>query len=343
MQKIVLFGAGGTLQNFLREIKYSIQFQEDEIVAICDNDESKCGKKIDTYTIQKPVSLKSLYYDAIVITSLYTKEIKDILRQKYGIVDKILSLEEYRISATIAHNVQMNKARNNGNFLNRQDIFSKNSMVIYTAIIGDYDELKTPKQVLNDCSYVCFTDKENIKSDVWQIRHVNSGDDPRKTVREYKMFPHKFLSEYKTSIWVDASLELQGNMWEYIKKYQYSSPILLFPHPYRICIYEEAAACIHYNMAEKEVILKQINTYYENEYPVNNGLVCGGCIVRQHQNRDIQVLMEEWWNEVCTYSKRDQLSLPYLMWKNHINYDLCNEFIENNAWIKKSSHKLIKE
>lgn len=38
---------------FLRELKYSIQFQEDEIVAICDNDESKCGKKIDTYTIQK--------------------------------------------------------------------------------------------------------------------------------------------------------------------------------------------------------------------------------------------------------------------------------------------------
>ena len=343
MQKIVLFGAGGTLQNFLREIKYSPQFQEDEIVAICDNDESKFGKKIDTYIVQKPVSLKSLYYDAIVITSLYTKEIKEILRQKYGIAEKILSLEEYRISAAIAYNVQMNKARNNGNYLNRQDMSNKNSIVIYTAIIGDYDELKDPKQVLNDCSYVCFTDRENIKSDVWQIRYVDSGEDPRKTVREYKMFPHKFLSEYETSIWVDASLQLRGNMWEYIEKYQYSSPILLFPHPYRICIYEEAAACIHYGMAEKDVILKQINTYYENGYPVNNGLVCGGCIVRQHQNREIQILMEEWWKEVCTYSKRDQLSLPYLMWKNQINYDLCDEFIEDNEWIKKSSHKLLKE
>ena len=343
MQKIVLFGAGGTLQNFLREMKYSSQFQKDEIVAICDNDESKCGKKIDAYTVQKPADLKSLYYDAIVITSLYVTEINDVLRQKYGIEDRILSLEEYRISSTIAHNVQTNKARNRGNHLTKQDMFHKNSMVIYTAIIGDYDELKTPKQIQDNCTYVCFTDRKSIKSDVWEIRHVDGGDDPRKTVREYKMFPHKFLSEYETSIWVDASLELQGDMWEYVKRYQSSSPILLFPHPYRICIYEEAAACIHYSMAEKEVILKQINAYYKNEYPVNNGLVCGGCIVRQHQNHDIQTLMEEWWHEVCTYSKRDQLSLPYLMWKNHINYDLCDQFIEDNEWIKKSSHKLLKE
>ena len=44
--------------------------------------------------------------------------------------------------------------------------------------------------------------------------------------------------------------------------------------------------------------------------------------------------MEDWWTEVKYGSKRDQLSFPYVSWKNKLNFNFIDEDIDNNKWFK---------
>lgn len=88
----------------------------------------------------------------------------------------------------------------------------KNSKkVIYTCILGNYDELKEPKIIHKDFDYICFTDNETITSNVWKIINVtndlNDLDIIRKQ-RAYKMLPHKFLKNYDFSIYIDGNIDL---------------------------------------------------------------------------------------------------------------------------------------
>ena len=49
-------------------------------------------------------------------------------------------------------------------------ISSGNKKVVFTAIFGNYDNLKTPEYINPDWDYVCFTDNKNVESDVF-INH----------------------------------------------------------------------------------------------------------------------------------------------------------------------------
>ena len=41
----------------------------------------------------------------------------------------------------------------------------KNNVVIYTAIFGDYDDLKEPpKKLARNCDFICFTNNKKLKS-----------------------------------------------------------------------------------------------------------------------------------------------------------------------------------
>ena len=44
-------------------------------------------------------------------------------------------------------------------------------------------------------------------------------------------------------------------------------------------------------------------------------------IVRDHDDAAMKKVMEMWWEEFCKRSKRDQLSLPYVLFKNGIKVE----------------------
>ena len=73
---------------------------------------------------------------------------------------------------------------------------------------------------------------------------------------------------------------------------------------------------------DKKEIIKQITSYYSLGYPFDNGLYEGGCIVRMHNNPLIMKIMKNWWDEINTYSMRDQISLPFVFWQNDFIPDI---------------------
>ncbi len=88
--RIVLFGAGKNLKQFLSE---SPLLSYVTIVAILDNDEGKWGTKIQGYTISSPQELEKEEYEKIVVTAYY-EDIKGQLVRQFNVDEgKIIKLE----------------------------------------------------------------------------------------------------------------------------------------------------------------------------------------------------------------------------------------------------------
>ena len=71
--------------------------------------------------------------------------------------------------------------------------------VVYTVLIGDYEQLNEQPQVTTSgIDFVCFTDDTELKSETWNIRVIEPRF-PRDSVRSQrylKMIGPELLSEY---------------------------------------------------------------------------------------------------------------------------------------------------
>ncbi|SDZ23705.1 glycosyltransferase domain-containing protein [Thermoactinomyces sp. DSM 45892] len=199
-------------------------------------------------------------------------------------------------------------------------MYKENKIVVYTAIMGNYETIKEIHIREPNIDYVLFTDNPNVNSATWKIIKTNRlFMDSTRFARRYKILPHRFLRQYQYSIWIDGNMVIKKPIYPLIE-FLSSHPLIVFNHPNRNCIYKEQAACEALKKDTPQIMRKQIEKYKEIKYPINNGLIASGVILRQHNHPMIINLMEDWWNEVVNYSKRDQLSFNYIVWKNLMNY-----------------------
>ena len=80
---------------------------------------------------------------------------------------------------------------------------------------------------------------------------------------------------------------------------------------------------------------KHIEHLRTDRFPEHYGML--ECNVLVRRNCPVcKNLMKEWWKEFLTYSKRDQISMPYVLYKNGISIDevgtLGNNVYENPSF-----------
>lgn len=195
------------------------------------------------------------------------------------------------------------------------------NIVIYTASSDNYDKLIQHTYKSKDFDYICFTDKKIKNPGIWQIKPINKRKyDSVRTARYYKLFPNKFLSNYKYSIWIDSNIDITNNILEerISELIKNNETISAGTHFSRHCIYQEAKTCIDLQKDEPGLILKQIKFLKQKKYPKNNGLFETGVIFRKHNDLKVIKTMEDWWWMIRNFSKRDQLSFNYALWKNKL-------------------------
>jgi len=223
--------------------------------------------------------------------------------------------------------------------------------VIYTAIFGDYDYLEIPKYVPKGFDFICFTDTD-FKSDFWDVRKVIPlYKDSTRNARRYKLLPHRYLSEYNISIWMDGNFLIRDDVNEMIDKYLSDKNFACHDHRNcqldpRGCVYQEAEAIFQLgnNDANKrfkddpKIIEQQMNKYFNNGYSKNNGLIVSGILLRKHNEEDVKITMEKWWEELKYGSKRDQLSFDYSAWKTDLKFNYISGDIRDNKYFYLLSH-----
>lgn len=213
--------------------------------------------------------------------------------------------------------------------------------VIYSAVTGEYDDIKEPEMLIPRFDYVLFTDNDNIKSDVWKIRKIENpeGLDNVRLARKIKIMGHEYLPEYDFSIWIDGKMQIIGDMEEYVRKYRQSEPMLCFNHFANDCVYMEKEVCLKLNKDCAEVIEKQMERYKGEGYPEKNGMIESCVLVRDFRSDRLKRVMEVWWNEIKKGSFRDQLSFNYACWKEDFVYDTSRLFVYGNDYVKLYNHK----
>jgi len=227
-------------------------------------------------------------------------------------------------------------------------------IAIYTSIFGQYDNLIDPIAIPDNCDFICFTDYD-LKSNIWEIKKYPAiYNDSNRNAKKFKVLPHRYLSNYEYSVWIDGNMLLQADPSELIKNILLDCNVAFFSHKNNVldsrnCIYQEAQYILdigNKNFKENPergklcykdnpaIITKQMENYMHAGYPSNNGLITGMVIARRHNQSDCIRVMEDWWNEITYNSKRDQLSFNYCAWKNDLNFKYIPGDSRDNEYFK---------
>jgi hypothetical protein len=178
---------------------------------------------------------------------------------------------------------------------------------IFSVLIGPYDILREAPRFAG-WDTILFTDQEVPEYLGWMVRKVETTSDARKESRRYKILSHQFLPEYSLVCYIDMNLRLKNCPPEFP---------FWFRHPRRKTVQEEINKVLELGKDKPSPVNQFISYARSLGFTDTSGLFQNGFFCRRH-SQDINRLHECWWEMVERYSHRDQLSLPYAVWKTGI-------------------------
>lgn len=192
---------------------------------------------------------------------------------------------------------------------------------VYTANFNGYSNIAhfpNLKKILErkNILFIVFTDQDLDNEYASLIVKANvCAPNPRYAAKVFKVLSHRFLSNCDTSIWIDANIDISGDISHIIEKFeQQRCPLSVFEHDKRNHLIEEAEACSRLAKDCSTVIQKQVEQYRSIDTE-SLGLYQGRIIIRKPCS--VIVSFEElWWNEIAKYSIRDQISLPVAIYSS---------------------------
>ncbi len=221
--------------------------------------------------------------------------------------------------------------------------------VVYTAIIGKYDELPENDFISKDLDYICFSDNY-FESDLWDVKLINPiYEEPTRDARKFKALPHRYLKNYEYSVWVDGNMKIKSDFTKLFNNNIFQTYDHTQCFDVRNCIYQEALAI--YSLGNESmrvtpqkgtnnwkdnplIIQKQIERYKKEGFPTNFGLAETSVVIRKHNDPSCIKLDEDWWLEMKHGSRRDQLSLNYVEWKNNTKINYIQGDVRNNQYFE---------
>lgn len=303
-----------------------------------DNDNLKIGTKIDDVACVRPTDISGANdYVCIVCARIdcyktiikiaeeqgiieivdYRLILDDLIRNYNDIFLDIIRLRYYEPSADIFY------SNINTFFSDIEDntVNYKERIAVYTGSFGNYDAFFEPLSKPDNIDYYFISDNKPVNNSVYTW--VDSRDivpseitSPIKKNRYVKLHPHFFFPEYKYSLYIDANIQIIGD----INKLFHTTPsgIAVPRHWRRDCLYYEAMTVVNYKRVMPDDVIRQIQRYYSEGFPLHYGLAELCVIAREHNKPKCIHVMETWWNEFDKEAQRDQLSFPYALWKNDI-------------------------
>ena len=254
---------------------------------------------------------------------------------EYVLGDKIKRISPFNIYDKIRKSILLkgiNTVQNNYNlddqtYNNMLDSnFHNKKIVVYTCITGNYDKIQEPYYVSDNIDYVMFSDvKHNTK--IWKNRTIPDNIKKIKnssTINRYLKFHPKelFNNEYDYSIYVDGNILVVSDLSQMIQLLNSKYGLGMHLHSSRDCVYDEAKVCIAYRKGNKDFIKEMIKEYQKETFPKKYGLLEASIIVSDLSNNISEKLQSDIYDKlVSTNTYRDQLCIPYVLWKHNIRID----------------------
>lgn len=203
-------------------------------------------------------------------------------------------------------------------------------LCVYTVLIGDH-ELLNEQPIVKDShvDFICFTDNKELVSQSWKLRHIKPvfAFDAARSSRIPKICPHRFLPEFDTSLYIDNTIVLKKTPEVIFEDLMGNSNVdfVCINHSYRETVLDEFSEVAHSQYDNLAIIAEQLNAYYLSDPDVlGEKPLKGGFLLRNHHSPAIVDAMEEWLAHVLRYSRRDQLSLNYILRRKKVAIEKLN-------------------
>jgi hypothetical protein len=194
-------------------------------------------------------------------------------------------------------------------------------VVVYSCIVGGYDELNDPLLYDDSLDYFIVSDKNNEKNRIWKYKNIPN--EARQLSGGYinrfcKLNPYFLFPNYDYSIYIDGNIEIVSDISSLCSIARDSKiGIAMHLHDQRDCVYNESFICKLYNRGVPKAIDRQMERYRHEKFPEHFGMVEASIVIVDLNNENAKKIMQDWWNEFLNSgSGRDQLSIPYVLWKN---------------------------
>ena len=181
-------------------------------------------------------------------------------------------------------------------------------MIVFTAKYGSTGAPADPLERAPAVQYLCFTDNNRLRSDVWSFRTYAPSRDPLMQTKACKILAHESL-DCDLSLWIDGGVELQSLAGAFRLL---SADVALRRHVSRNCIYDEGKHCKEVRRGDPRLIDRSLARYDDEAHPRDYGLWDTDIVLRRH-NDSTKSFNLEWWREVSTGTPQDQISLPVVL------------------------------
>ncbi len=299
----------------------------------CDNNPELWGKEIiNGVKCISPKELQERKQGVICFLFLASSKVPSVLKQMTDLgIERIILFDELFEEEKEAYFP----------FMQRKKI------AVYTCIVGEYDKLLEPLSISPDCDYYIISDRSPESKTVFQYMDINQclpdyvTDNTRKN-RFCKINAHEMFPQYRYSIYFDGVFRLEASITKFIKELPKTRIVTSYGHDWT-GLYMEAMRVILNNRDSEEIVKKQIEHYWLEGMPENFGSVYCNILIREHHNPCCKKLMQDWWEEVCRFSRRDMISFPYVLWKNGYSINdvktiADRQQIKNEYWEDSGKH-----
>jgi hypothetical protein len=195
-------------------------------------------------------------------------------------------------------------------------------VLVYSCYFG-FHEPFNPGATGTGIGYdrVVVTDHAALAVPGVTILRPDVSGDPGRMSRLAKMCPHRFFTGYDWVIYIDNSAALTtpplAIVSEIERQHADGAPAgrYLFSHGKRSCAYREARVCLVRGKISREDYRRQMRHYREAGFPEDQGLFMNTLMIQKMGDPATDSFNEIWFQHFQSFSRRDQISLPYLVWK----------------------------
>jgi hypothetical protein len=220
-------------------------------------------------------------------------------------------------------------------------------IVLYACTNLAYDQIFSPVAKTPGVEFTLFSDRHPrfVRGWTWRpLPEQTRGLSDTLVNRYCKFFPHEVLPEADCSIYVDANTLILADLTPLIAEFIDSgADIGLFPHKQRSDIVEELAfgkACGRIPPQDFAKGDAQLKRYFAEGLPPDHVFTENAIIFRRHAAPGLAPAMKLWWEQLEEFTKRDQLSLPYVLHKSELKTKIWDwNYKFENPYFKRYLHR----
>jgi O-antigen biosynthesis protein len=170
--------------------------------------------------------------------------------------------------------------------------------------------------------YFCVTDTVNDGYGVFRLMPpAHREADSQRTARYIKTHLLAMFPEYDVVVWADGNVLIRTEVTDLVTGTQTAKCGLgAVAHPIRRSYREEAAAVLNAKLDDPAIVAAQLARYDGLPGLDETDLLETNLLVFDARDLACHEFVRVWWDEIRTYSRRDQLSVGYALLKAKLRW-----------------------